>query len=175
MVWRFNVLLSIGEVKTVQHLAYPRLIATCWIWIKSDRGNQIWLGVFRFNHRYSTEHWTSIPWHCHINCNGWHSKTKTFVFKVERLSYIQISIGCPCLTWFRFNRSLSVSDKLSAGLFSLVCANCSGSFSIFPLWTFHLYVVTFQQHLHMEYISLRWYDIPELVVPISISLIEGCC
>jgi hypothetical protein len=32
---------------------------------------------------------------------------------------------------------LSVSDKLSAGLFSLVCANCSGSFSIFPLWTFH--------------------------------------
>jgi hypothetical protein len=27
----------------------------------------------------------------------------------------------------------------------------------------------------MEYISLRWYDIPELVVPIMISLIEGCC
>jgi hypothetical protein len=25
--------------------------------------------------------------------------------------------------------------------------------SIFPLWTFHLYVATFQQHLHMEYIS----------------------
>ena len=23
--------------------------------------------------------------------------------------------------------------------------------SIFPLWTFHLYVATFQQHLHMEY------------------------
>jgi hypothetical protein len=70
---------------------------------------------------------------------------------------------------------LSVSDKLSAGLFSLVCANCSGSFSIFPLWTFHLYIATFQQYLHMEYISLRWYDIPELVVPIRISLIEGCC
>ena len=34
--------------------------------------------------------------------------------------------------------------------------------SIFPLWTFHLYVATFQQHLHMEYISLRWYDIPDL-------------
>jgi hypothetical protein len=31
---------------------------------------------------------------------------------------------------------LAVSDKLSAGLFSFVCANCSGSFSIFPLWTF---------------------------------------
>ena len=43
----------------------------------------------------------------------------------------------------------------------------------FPLWTFHLYVATFQ--LHMEYISLRWYDIPELVVPIRISLIEGYC
>jgi hypothetical protein len=70
---------------------------------------------------------------------------------------------------------LAVSDKLSAGLFSLVCANCSGSFSIFPLWTFHLYVATFQQHLHMEYISLRWYDTPELVVPIRNSLIEGCC
>ena len=29
--------------------------------------------------------------HCQINRNGRHSKTKTFVFKVERLSYIQIS------------------------------------------------------------------------------------
>ena len=28
--------------------------------------------------------------------------------------------------------------------------------SIFPLWTFHLYVATFQQHLHMEYTSLSW-------------------
>jgi hypothetical protein len=48
--------------------------------------------------------------------------------------------------------------------------------STFPLWTFHLYVATFQQHLHMEnIISLSWFDIPELVVPIRISLIEGCC
>jgi hypothetical protein len=38
----------------------------------------------------------------------------------------------------------------------------------FPLWTFHLYVETFQQHLHIEYISLSWSDIPELVVPICI-------
>jgi hypothetical protein len=38
--------------------------------------------------------------------------------------------------------------------------------SIFPLWTFHLYVAAFQKQLHMEYISLSWYDIPELVVPI---------
>ena len=44
--------------------------------------------------------------------------------------------------------------------------------SIFPLWTFHLYVATFPQHRHMEYISLRWYDIPEFVAPINISLIE---
>jgi hypothetical protein len=29
---------------------------------------------------------------------------------------------------------------------------------IFPLWTFHLYAATFQQHLHMEYISLSWSD-----------------
>jgi len=27
----------------------------------------------------------------------------------------------------------------------------------------------------MEYISLSWLDIPEHVVPIRISLIEGCC
>jgi hypothetical protein len=25
------------------------------------------------------------------------------------------------------------------------------------------------------YISLNWYDIPELVIPIMISLLEGCC
>jgi hypothetical protein len=42
-------------------------------------------------------------------------------------------------------------------------------FKLFPLWTFHVYVATFQQHLHMGYISLSWYNIPELVVPIRIS------
>ena len=46
---------------------------------------------------------------------------------------------------------------------------------IYPLWTFHLFEATFKQHLHIEYISLRLYDIPELVVPITISLREGCC
>ena len=46
--------------------------------------------------------------------------------------------------------------------------------SIFPLWTFHFYVATFQQHIYIyiEYISLRWYDISELVAPIRISLVE---
>ena len=44
--------------------------------------------------------------------------------------------------------------------------------SIFLLWTFHLYIAPFQQHLHMEYLYLRWYDIPELVAPIRISMIE---
>ena len=39
--------------------------------------------------------------------------------------------------------------------------------SIFLLWTFHLYVATFQQQLHMEHISLCWSDIPDLVVPIN--------
>jgi hypothetical protein len=34
---------------------------------------------------------------------------------------------------------------------------------------------TNEQYLHIEYISLSWYDIPELVVPIRISLIKGCC
>ena len=34
---------------------------------------------------------------------------------------------------------------------------------------------TFQQHLHMEYIYLSRNDIQELVVPIRIFLIAGCC
>ena len=42
--------------------------------------------------------------------------------------------------------------------------------SIFPLSNFNLYVATFQQHLHMVYTFLSWYDIQELVVPIRISL-----
>ena len=46
---------------------------------------------------------------------------------------------------------------------------------IFPLWTFHSYVATFQQHLHTEHISLSWSDIPDLVVHIMISMIAGCC
>jgi hypothetical protein len=47
--------------------------------------------------------------------------------------------------------------------------------SIFPWWTFHFYLATFQQHLHVEYISLSWSDIPELGDSIMISLIEDCC
>jgi hypothetical protein len=35
---------------------------------------------------------------------------------------------------------------------------------------FPLYVATFEQHPHMEYTSLNWYDIPEFVVPIRISM-----
>jgi hypothetical protein len=45
--------------------------------------------------------------------------------------------------------------------------------SIFPLWTFHFYVATFQHDLHMKYISLRWYDIPELVVVSSSCSTSG--
>ena len=37
--------------------------------------------------------------------------------------------------------------------------------SIFPLWTFHLFVAKFQQHLHMVYIIYFWVDIiPKLVI-----------
>jgi hypothetical protein len=32
----------------------------------------------------------------------------------------------------------------------------------------------FPEYLHVEYISLRWYDIPEFVTLIMTSLIEGC-
>ena len=28
--------------------------------------------------------------------------------------------------------------------------------SIFPLWIFHLYIAPFQQHMQLEYTSLRW-------------------
>ena len=38
-----------------------------------------------------------------------------------------------------------------------------------------LYTTIFKQHLYMEYISLSWSDIPDLVVPIRISLIVGSC
>ena len=40
--------------------------------------------------------------------------------------------------------------------------------SIFKLWNF-------QQHMHMENIYSSWYDIQEIVVPIGIALIDGCC
>jgi hypothetical protein len=30
--------------------------------------------------------------------------------------------------------------------------------SIFPLWTFHWYVTTFQYYLHLEYMHLSWYS-----------------
>jgi hypothetical protein len=46
--------------------------------------------------------------------------------------------------------------------------------AIFILWTFHLYVTTLQQQMHMECISPRLYDISELVVPVMISLIKDC-
>ena len=46
----------------------------------------------------------------------------------------------------------------------------------FPIVNFpYTYVATFKQHLHMEYLSLSWSDISELVDPIMISLIAGCC
>ena len=40
---------------------------------------------------------------------------------------------------------------------------------------FHLYVATFQQHPLMDYRYLSRTDILKLMVPIRISLIEGCC
>jgi len=44
----------------------------------------------------------------------------------------------------------------------------------FLIVNFPLYVATFQQHMHVGYKSLSWSDIPELVVPIRISLIGDC-
>jgi len=48
----------------------------------------------------------------------------------------------------------------------------------FPIVNFpftNVYVATFQLRVHMEFISLSWSDIPEIVVPIRISLRKGCC
>jgi hypothetical protein len=45
----------------------------------------------------------------------------------------------------------------------------------FPIVHFPFICSNIPQHLHMEYISLSWCDIPELVIPIRISVIEGCC
>ena len=44
--------------------------------------------------------------------------------------------------------------------------------SIFQLWTFHLYVATFLHNLVWS-IYLCWYDIPDLVVHIMTSLVDG--
>ena len=62
-------------------------------------------------------------------------------------------------------------DRLRAKLYD------KKMFSFFPLWTSHLYVGTFKQHLYMEYLPLSWSNtgIPDCVVSIMISLIEGCC
>jgi len=46
--------------------------------------------------------------------------------------------------------------------------------TIFPQWTFDWYAAAFHQRLYMEYISLSWSDISELVVTIRISLIADC-
>ena len=35
--------------------------------------------------------------------------------------------------------------------------------------------ILFQQPLPTEYVSLSWSDIPDLLVPFMMSLIEGCC
>ena len=56
----------------------------------------------------------------------------------------------------------------------IVCNLCKFSFkemlSVFTLWTFKLpvYESNFKRHLNVDYISLRWYDIPELLFPIKI-------
>ena len=38
-----------------------------------------------------------------------------------------------------------------------------------PIVNFPLYVATFQQYLHMEYIPFSWYNITDIVVPIIIA------
>jgi len=51
----------------------------------------------------------------------------------------------------------------------------SFDFPLFNVLIENVYVATFQQRLHMEYISFSWSDIPVLVVHIRMSLIQGYC
>ena len=88
----------------------------------------------------------------------WWSRLSEWTWNNDYLIYVQL-----CLLHL-----LIYIYKLTANVY------CERSFTtkvmiwIFPYWTFHLHVATFQQHLHMRYISLSWYVIPELVVPIRI-------
>jgi hypothetical protein len=51
---------------------------------------------------------------------------------------------------------------------------CSWSL-IITMLPLHLYVATFKQQMHMEYVSLSWCDIQELAISIMVSCIEDCC
>jgi hypothetical protein len=108
-------------------------------------------------------------------------KTKALWFcqKVLWNWYHQISRGFDlqhmlCLVDVYFNRQSAYLWGQTVLLFSPTCSfirMTKEMISIYQLWTFQLYVATFQQRLHMEYISLSCTDILELVVPIRISLI----
>jgi hypothetical protein len=67
--------------------------------------------------------------------------------------------------WIKIGLYATYVNQVILGSIQKKCQTCSliskEMISIFPLWTFHLYVATFQQHLHMEYISPSWYDITE--------------
>jgi hypothetical protein len=72
-----------------------------------------------------------------------------------------------CLFVFlSFNHYTTTSSY--AGQFSLILYKTQHRLNC-PLFT----VMKIVQHLHMEYISLSWSDIPELAVPIKISLMKG--
>jgi hypothetical protein len=85
---------------------------------------------------------------------------------------------CLCLRRCQKSSVIAVTHILSHFFLYYVSISCYALFlspeemiSIFQLCTFHCYVTTFQQHLHGEYKALSWYDVPELVVHIMISLL----
>ena len=71
---------------------------------------------------------------------------------------------------FHFNH-VTISLEYHTHLWHMYTVSCGPPLRFYhfhiqiKLWTFHSYVATFQQYMHMEYISFSWYDIPELVVP----------
>jgi len=140
--------------------AFPK----SWFWIS----NVIRRELFVFNELSSLCRYWQNCWPSLFKLS-FHITWKICILCSLFLSLCLKSFSMPFLNIFfpsRLNSPIEIDNRL---------ITTKEMISIFPLWTFHLYIATFQWHLHVEYISLSWYDILELVVPIIISLIEVCC
>jgi hypothetical protein len=62
--------------------------------------------------------------------------------------------------------NLTIRRRTRTLLFGIMCS--------FLNYCYVILILQIITYFYMEYISLSWYDIPELVVLIMISLIEGC-
>ena len=91
-----------------------------------------------------------------------------------------ISATAPYIHWNEWTKrskwicTISKNLLIYRNLYNGSCKTCTSSHS-FQICESKLHVTTFQQQLHMEYISLSWYLIIEVVVPIIISVVEVYC